>query len=274
MRRRLKVLFVVASLSCVAIPVALIGQQLALSVLGSVATQSWFKLVLVIPVFLAVTPLAIKLLERDLVFLPAPASEWLPPPDDRFEDHRITLDDGVEIHAWWYPAENSDAAILYCHGNAGNLSQRGEWVQQWQAATSQSVLIFDYPGYGRSTGKPSEQACIAAGEAAFSWLVRRGIDPSRITLFGKSLGGGVAVELALWLSECRCLVLAKTFDSLPAAANRLVPPFPVGRLLSPASRCPAKIPSLRLPVFFAYGEGDTLFPASVGRRLFVSSLIS
>ncbi|MEK6237444.1 MAG: hypothetical protein N2C14_22255, partial [Planctomycetales bacterium] len=178
MRRRLRLLLIVGALSCVALFVSFLGQFVCYLLVPGLASQGWFRAIVVIPVFLAVLPIAVRLLERDLVFPATTADEdWSAAPNSRFEDHLITLDDGAEVHAWWYPNKDSATAILYCHGNAGNLSQRGEWVCRWQERLGESILIFDYPGYGRSAGTPSEEACVKAGEAAMKWLFVKGIAP-------------------------------------------------------------------------------------------------
>ncbi|MEK6235690.1 MAG: alpha/beta hydrolase, partial [Planctomycetales bacterium] len=85
---------------------------------------------------------------------------------------------------------------------------------------------------------------------------------------GKSLGGGIAVELAVRFPKCRCLILAKTFDSVTAAANRLLPLLPLGRLLRTRFDNLSKMSSLRLPVLLAQGDADHLFPVKIGQALF------
>src|SRR5262249_28235600 len=138
------------------------------------------------------------------------------------EDIFLKSADGNEIHAWWCPTSDwskEKGALLYCHGNAGNLSHRCEGIASWQKQFGTSVLIFDYPGYGRSEGRPSETGCYAAAEAAYNWLVeQKHISGSQILFYGGSLGGGVAVELATHKSH-RGLVLVKTFTSVPDVAH-------------------------------------------------------
>src|SRR5262245_41224078 len=82
---------------------------------------------------------------------------WQPPPSGNVQDVFLTSADGTRIHAWWYPAAGAKGAVLYCHGNAGNLSHRGDAIHALRQILGESVLIFDYPGYGKSEGRPSEQ---------------------------------------------------------------------------------------------------------------------
>src|SRR5207244_2824131 len=113
------------------------------------------------------------------------------------QDVTLALADGTKVHARWAPNPRAVGALVYCPGNAGNLEQRGRLVKETYDALGESILIFDYPGYGRSEGTPSEAGCYAAGQAAYDWLVReQKISPGRIVIFGESLGGGVAVDLA------------------------------------------------------------------------------
>src|SRR5207253_419686 len=122
---------------------------------------------------------------------------WVRQPDLPVRDVYLTTAAGDRIHAWWLPREGAAGATLFSHGNAGNLSHRGWLVGAWSKALNQSVLVYDYPGFGRSSGRPSEAGCYAAAEAAWDWLVNeQHIPPEKILLLGKSLGGAMAVELA------------------------------------------------------------------------------
>jgi fermentation-respiration switch protein FrsA (DUF1100 family) len=159
--------------------------------------------------------------------------------------------------------------VLYCHGNAGNLSHRAESVRRWQKLLGLAVLIFDYPGYGRSTGKPTEAGAYAAGEVMYRHLVQdRGIAPERIVLQGGSLGAAVAIELARKHPH-RALVLVGPFTSLADMASLVFPWLPpirwaVGNHFDNL----AKIGECKGPVFIAHGTKDTIIPFEQGRRLY------
>jgi uncharacterized protein len=214
-------------------------------------------------------------LENMLLYRPVRSSqEWLPPPSGRVQDITLTTADGTRIHAWWCPTDNwepAQGALLYCHGNAGNLSHRGEGILRWQEALGQAVLIFDYPGYGRSAGRPSEPGCYAAADAAYDWLVQaRQVRPERILLYGGSLGGGVAVDVASRRPH-RALVLVGTFTSVPDMAGRLYPWLPVRRLMRNHFDNLGKIGRCREPVFVAHGDCDSLVPFAMGERLFAAA---
>jgi fermentation-respiration switch protein FrsA (DUF1100 family) len=211
-------------------------------------------------------------LEKMMIFHPASAArEWLPPPDPRIEDVVLQTADQIKIHAWWFPPEGwepSQGAVLYSHGNAGNLSHRGLSIGRWQEAMEQAVLIYDYPGYGYSEGKPGEIGCYAAADASYDWLTQKLHVPSeRILLYGGSLGGAVAVDLASRRPH-RALVLVSPFSSIPDMAQKLYPWLPVRWLVRNRFDNLAKIGKCSQPVFVAHGTADRLIPFEQGKRLF------
>jgi fermentation-respiration switch protein FrsA (DUF1100 family) len=184
------------------------------------------------------------------------------------EDVTLTIKDGIRVHGWWLPKANSTNALLYLHGNAGNLSHRGGTIRKSRDYLDTSVLIIDYPGYGKSEGSPSESGCYQAADAAYDWLTsERKIDPRRITIYGGSLGGGVAIDLA---SRCehRALMLAKTFTSLPDIGARQFPFLPVRWFMRNRFDNADKIARCRKPIFIAHGDADRLIPFEHGKKLY------
>jgi fermentation-respiration switch protein FrsA (DUF1100 family) len=198
--------------------------------------------------------------------VPTPAAQ-VAPPGSWVQDIDLEQPDGNRLHLRWCPVAGASGALLYCHGNAGNLSGRAAAVRDLMTGLGESVLIFDYPGYGRSGGKPSEEGCYAAAERAFDWLTQeKGIPPERIILFGKSLGGGVATELATRRPH-RALVLVKTFTSVPDLGRELYSWVPAScgghnrfDNLAKIGQCPG-------PVFIAHGDADRLIPYSHAEKL-------
>lgn len=205
--------------------------------------------------------------EDYLVYFPrSPAMSWAEPHGLTAED--VALDAaGVSIHGWWCPKERAASTLLYVHGNGGNLSLRAPIYQKLQAEFDVSVLAVDYPGYGKSKGRPTEAGCYAAGLAAYDWLTReKNIPPGSIILFGESLGGGVAAELAT-RRECQALVLYSSFTSVPEVARDRVPIFPVRMLMHNRFDNLAKIPRIGCPIFIAHGEADTIIRISHAHRI-------
>ncbi len=212
------------------------------------------------------------LLENWLVYHPvSPAQDWCPPPNDRVRDLELTTAQGTRIHAWWCPVEGASGALLYCHGNAGNLSQRASSITGLQKVLNESILIFDYPGYGKSSGRPSEAGCYAAADAAYDWLVeKQKVPPEKVLIYGNSLGGGVAVDLASRKPH-RALILLKTFTAMPDVGQRLYPWLPVRWLMRNRFDSVAKISRCRQPVFVAHGRPDGLVPFRLGEQLFAAA---
>jgi fermentation-respiration switch protein FrsA (DUF1100 family) len=178
----------------------------------------------------------------------------------------LTSTDGCALHGWWHPCERGEGAILICHGNAGNVSHRGDDLLRWAREVNVSALVFDYPGFGKSEGSPTEAGCYAAAEAAYAWLMDRGFSPERVLIYGESLGGGVAVELAR-RKEHRALVLVNTFTSMPDVAERLYPFLPIQPLMRNRFASLAKIGELKRPIFQAHGTADSLIPYAFAERL-------
>ncbi len=112
------------------------------------------------------------LLERSLVFHPSsPADAWLEPVDPKTQDVYFTDANGTKLHGWWSPPDDPAAgAILIAYGNGGNVTHRGLFAADLRRTLGTGVLLFDYPGYGKSEGKPTEAGCYAAGDAAYHWL--------------------------------------------------------------------------------------------------------
>jgi fermentation-respiration switch protein FrsA (DUF1100 family) len=233
-------------------------------------------------VVLAYTGVLILLMffENRQVYQPLTADQdWQPAPSANIQDVELTTHDGVRLHAWWCPYKDpatrrdltADGAVLYCHGNAGNLSHRGGSIQKMAEILQLGVLIIDYPGYGKSAGSPSEIGCYAAADAGYDWLVdERRIDPGQIILYGGSLGGGVAVDLAS-RREHRALILAKTFTSMPDVGQSIFPWLPVRWLMRNRFNNLNKIEFCRRPVFIANSMEDELIPFSHGQKLFAAA---
>jgi fermentation-respiration switch protein FrsA (DUF1100 family) len=239
-------------------------------------SSRWWRYVLKLAllcflVFLGANMLLLAL-ENWLLFHPVQASEsWDPPPSRRVQDLDLHLTNGAGIHAWWFPTPNwkpEDGATIYFHGNAGNLSHRGGLADRWQRETNQAILMIDYPGYGRSEGSPKETTCFAAADAGYEWLTREmGVSERRILIYGGSLGGAVAVDLAS-RREHRALILVNTFASIPEMAHYLFPYLPLTYFVQNRFDSLSKIKLCKRPIFQVHRLGDPVVPYSQGKRLY------
>jgi uncharacterized protein len=197
-----------------------------------------------------------------------PARDLAARPTLPFADLDIAAADGVRLHGWWVPAAAADRRghVLLLHGNAGNIGDRVPHVELL-AAAGFDVLAFDYRGYGRSSGRPDEQGTYRDARAALGALLGQdGVDPSRVLYLGESLGGAIALELALG-SPPAGLVLQSTFTSIRDMARLHYP-------LIPRAAVPDAYPSLRLigglraPLLCLHGERDEIVPLLHGEALF------
>jgi fermentation-respiration switch protein FrsA (DUF1100 family) len=210
-----------------------------------------------------------------LLYLPnLPGRELDATPADvglAYEDVQLTADDGVKLHGWFVPAaENARGTLLFFHGNAGNISHRLESILQFHRL-GLDVLIVDYRGYGRSEGSPSERGTYRDAEAAWQYLTEeRGVAPSRIVVFGRSVGGAVGAWLAA-NREAGALIVESSFSSLPALAAELYWFLPV-RWLS-RFRYPTAdyVAAADCPVLVIHSREDDIVPFHHGRAIYESA---
>ena len=210
----------------------------------------------------------IRALLNSLLYFPSRAIEQTPADAGlEFEEVVLETEDGERLGAWWIPSRTTTIGhLLLCHGNAGNVGDRVPHARLL-ADAGFDVLLFDYRGYGSSTGKPNEEGTYRDARAALVELLgRQGVDATRVLYLGESLGGAVALNLALE-SPPAGLVLQSAFTSVRDIA-RVHYPF------LPAAAIPDAYPSLRrahrltCPLLVLHGERDDIVPASHGRALF------
>jgi fermentation-respiration switch protein FrsA (DUF1100 family) len=191
-------------------------------------------------------------------------------PADRgwsYDEVRLRTDDGERLHGWWIPAEGQErGALLFCHGNAGNISGRLDSIEQFRRLGF-SVLIFDYRGYGRSSGTPSEPGLYRDVNAAWQYLLDEEYAPDEIVVFGRSLGSGPAT----WLAERYApgaLILEAPFTSVPDVAARRFPFVPARLLTRSRYNNHARIARIETPLLVIHSPDDRVIPFEHGRTLF------
>jgi uncharacterized protein len=222
----------------------------------------------VLVVYLSVL-VCLMFLEESLIFFPSkfPDGDWRPR-GLSFEDADFKAADGTKLHGWYVPHEKPAAAIIFCHGNAGNITHRVNILQRLHDDVGASVLIFDYRGYGRSEGKPNEAGVLSDARAARAWLAKREKIPEKdIILMGESIGGTVAVDLAA-KDGAKGLVLISTFTSVPDVAAHHYPIIPVRLLMRTRLDAVGQIANFKGPLLQMHGQADTIVPFQLGRRLF------
>ncbi len=201
-----------------------------------------------------------------------------------FEDLRLKTRDGVSIAAWYIPHPDPKGSVLFCHGNAGNMSDRLHSIKLLHDMGF-SIMIFDYSGFGLSEGRPTERGTYEDADAAWRYLIETKREPpERVVLFGRSLGGAVAIELAKRLMNLPTgpgksgvagavpqpagLAVESTFTSLLDIGRVHYPFLPIRLLLTYRYASIEKVGNISCPKLFMHGRDDTVIPLSNGRKLF------
>ena len=184
-----------------------------------------------------------------------------------FEEFSLLSEDGIRLHGWFIPAPAAQTTLLFLHGNAGNISHRLDSLRLFHEL-GLNVLIFDYRGYGHSGGVPSEQGTYRDALAAWRYLTQtRRIPAAKIVVFGRSLGGAVAVWLARHTAPA-ALILESTFTSVRDMAARNYPWLPLSVLLHTRYPTLDRIAALRLPTLIVHSREDEIIPYESGQRLY------
>ena len=235
---------------------------------SGVMSNSGISLVLVVLLAVGCFFFFYPQVEKFFIFYPQASFDAVPS-DWRlsYEDVYFDTEDKKRLHGWFFPLEGDAPVILFCHGNAGNISHRLENVK-FLLDRQLQVFIFDYRGYGKSSGSPSEMGLYQDGLAAYDFIVnRKGISPQKIVPFGRSLGASVAIEISL-RREVKSLILESAFTSTKEMAKTM---FLFG-LFSPL--LPAhynnlkKITRVNVPKLIIHGEDDEIVPFKMGEQLY------
>jgi fermentation-respiration switch protein FrsA (DUF1100 family) len=187
-----------------------------------------------------------------------------------FEEVAFVTEDNMILSGWFIPRRDSKGVILFCHGNAGNISHRLDSINIFYRL-GLSTFIFDYRGYGRSRGKITEEGTYRDAEAAWRYLVRiKEYPPNDIIIFGRSLGGTIATRLAKH-HKPKGLIIESTFTSVPDIAAALYPYLPVRLLSRYQYKAIDYIRDVRSPVLVIHSRNDEIIPFSHGQKLFESA---
>lgn len=214
------------------------------------------------------------LFENKLIYFPSkfPAGSWEEAKQEGFQPEDVFLQttDGVKIHGWFVRGENAKATILFFHGNAGNLSDRYDWVRDLSRLPA-NVFILDYRGYGKSEGSPNEKGIYLDAQAAYRYLTeQQKVDPKTLVLYGKSIGSGPACELASKF-PCAGLILQSPFTKVKDMADRLIPPLPLRWVVRTRFDNLEKIQKITVPKLIVHSRNDEVIPFWMGEKLFQAS---
>lgn len=213
----------------------------------------------------------LRRLEREHLYHPSPVLGETPADHHlRYQSVRFRASDGVDLQGWWIPCRNARATLVYCRGNAGNRSQDAQWAPFF-AAHHLNVLLWDYRGFGDSGGHPSEEGLRRDAQAAFDAAAdsARGLP---VLVFGHSLGGAVAAQLAIDRPVAG-LILDSAFASAADMRRRLYPNWafaePFLSVSCDTAACTARLD--RIPKIVGHSPADGVIPFQSGRTLYAAA---
>ena len=225
-------------------------------------------LLVTVGLFFISSCLALYLLQDKLVYHPLQPINTTPADlNMHYEDVYITSTDNHRIHGWYLPQADARASVLFFHGNAGNISHRLSTLE-FLASLKLNVLIIDYQAYGQSEGKISEQATYDDAMAAWQFLINeKQQKPDNIILFGRSLGGAVAIWLASQ-TEAAALIVESSFTSLDDMGKDFYPLLPIKWLTRIHYPSHERLQEINLPILIAHSPNDEIVAFKHGENLF------
>ncbi len=225
------------------------------------------KLLFWLIIFIIFFLTGIRYIERHSIFFPmremyaTPAQAGLP-----YEEVYFETSDNKRLNGWFILNKEAKFVILFCHGNAGNISHRIEKMSILHNL-GVNIFIFDYRGYGKSQGKPSESGLYRDAEAAYKYLVEeRKISKDDIVLYGESIGSAVIIDLAK-KADVKALITEEAFTSIKDMA-KMAYPFLPHFIFSSRFDCVSKIKDITCDKLIIHSIDDEIVPFYLGERLF------
>ncbi len=209
------------------------------------------------------------MLDHFFVFQPSVWAErqWAESSGLPLEDVWLSVDSNVRLFGWYVDAGPTRPVLLWCHGNAGNISHRLPNLSELHQRGI-SVFIFDYRGYGKSTGSPSEAGLYQDALAAYDFLMTyKAVHPQHLIIFGRSLGAAVACEVSR-LRSAAGLILEGAFPSIQSMADHHYLGLPARWFVDATFNLREKLVQISMPLLIIHGEKDTIVPVQFGRQVF------
>jgi len=208
------------------------------------------------------------ILQSRYVYFPSKEIEYSPADIElHYEEVNFKANDGLSMNGWYLPYHSADRVVLFCHGNGGNISHRLDTLKILNDM-GLNVFIFDYRGYGRSEGNPSEKGTYMDTLAAWNYLVlKKGFKPDKIIIHGRSLGGAIASWLAV-RNRPGWLIVESAFTSIPEIGAKFYPFLPVKLLTRYNYNTRAQVRNIKCPILVIHSRDDNLIPFNHGQRIF------
>ncbi len=226
------------------------------------------KIIIVILILVIILKLVFVYFEAKSLYIPThdikgnPSNLGL-----KYEEVNFTAKDGVVLNGWFIPVEGAKFTFLYCHGNWGNISDRLDKIKFFNKL-GVNYFIFDYRGFGKSDGKPTENGLYNDAQAAFDYLLtRKDINKEKIVVYGKSLGGPIAADLCV-RRKVFAMVLEGSFASVVRRAQQKIPFLPMGFLVGQRFDCLSKVKKIAIPKLIVHGKKDEIIPFLDGELIF------
>lgn len=212
--------------------------------------------------------LLLTVFQAKFVFLPGKTIFMTP--DDKgmdFDEFWVTTPDGNKVNGWFIKAANPKGTLLFCHGNAGTISHRIESAEIF-LDLGLNVVLYDYRGYGSSSGTPSENNTYEDTEAVWNYLMlEKKLSASEIIVLGRSMGGPVAANIAKNVNPKMC-ILESTFTSVHDVAKERFPIFPTKWLVTIHYPTVDYIKELKCPLLVVHSTDDEFIPYKMGEENF------
>lgn len=228
------------------------------------------KLALVLASAYLLVAIAAFVAQRKLMYFPD--STRVPPESLGLvgvEERVLATPDGARLIAWYGRAAPGQPTVLYFHGNAGNLANRSERIRKY-VARGLGIFMLSYRSYSGSTGRPTERNNVADARLAYDALIREGVPPESIILYGESLGSGIAVQLAATL-PIGGIILDAPYTSIVDVAAAAYPYLPVRPFLLDRYETMRHLPSVSAPLLVVHGEADEVIPVAMGRAIYAAA---
>lgn len=208
--------------------------------------------------------------QRSFLYFPdprrtAPEAAGLP----QVEEREIKTPDGETIIAWYGKAKPGQPTLLYFHGNGGAIELRNERIKKYMRL-GRGMYMMSYRGFSGSTGQPTEAHNVADAKLAYEDLLKQGVKPADIILYGESLGTGVAIQVALE-KKVSGIVLDSPYTSVAARAQQLFPWLPVSLLIKDRYDSLNYIGNFHAPLLIMHGDRDEVIPVAMGKELFAAA---
>lgn len=208
--------------------------------------------------------------QKKMIFIPS--KKVIRSPKTVRIDYRDIFVGEDDVHCWWIPAKQSDAkTVLFCHGNAGNISNRLDTVSFYYHEMNCNLMIFDYSGYGKSGGEVGEKNSYKNVRDVYDYMINElKVKPEDLIVHGRSLGGAVAADLAVD-NKCGGLILESTFSSIDDMVSSVLPLLPIGWAITIEYDTIGKIDRIKVPMLIIHSKGDEIIPFYMGENLYKSA---